>query len=79
VIEAPVTTIDTSKADKAHEEAVKLAEEESEKMIEDLEAEHAEDLENFDEDQKDEYEEVRREGPSAVAKWLTDFNRELGP
>lgn len=77
VVEKPDTTVDTSKPDEATAEAIKEAEKQSEKMIDTLEKEHAKDIETFTDDQKEEYEVIRKDGPNAVADWLTSFNREM--
>lgn len=45
--------------------------------IESLEAKHREEMEHFSAAQATEYAEVRERGPTAVAAWLTNFNREL--
>lgn len=77
IIEQPITEVDTTEVDEATRQAQELAKQEADKMIHDLETEHAEDLKDFDEKQREEYEEVREEGPDAVAKWLSDFNKGL--
>lgn len=42
-----------------------------------IEDERRRDLARFDEAQRRKYEDVRQQGPEAVARWLTDFNRAL--
>lgn len=53
------------------------AEAEAEAQIEALEQRHHAALEEFDRAERDKYERVRAQGPDAVARWLTDFNRSL--
>lgn len=77
VIEKPEVEVDTSEVDDKTTEAQDEAKAEAEGKIEVLEKEHAEAIEKFDDDQRKEYEEMKDEGPDAVAEWLSDFNRDL--
>lgn len=45
--------------------------------IREIEAEHREELQRFDTEQREDYERVRRQGPDAVADWLSEFNEDL--
>lgn len=45
--------------------------------LREVEAQNREALESFDADQREKYETVRRQGPEEVARWLSDFNRQL--
>lgn len=45
--------------------------------IRQLEKAHADDMARFDSEQRQEYEQVKKQGRAAVARWLTGFNRTL--
>jgi len=42
-----------------------------------IDEEHAADIASFEDRQREKYEEVREQGPEALADWFSDFNRRL--
>lgn len=50
---------------------------EAEEEIRRIEVEHEADIAAFEANQRDKFETVRAEGPEALARWFSDFNRRL--
>lgn len=76
-VEEPRRGIDAGPGERKIDEKVDAATQRAEKKIEQIEEEHQEAIKSFNEEQEAEYEQVKGEGPEAVADWLTDFNRDL--
>lgn len=77
VIDEPTVNVDTTKVDVKVEQQTKQAAQQAAQEIKVLEQKHAEVIEDFDIKQRQEYEQVKRQGPEKVARWLSDFNRDL--
>lgn len=71
------TRIDAGPGEAAIELERRAEVEQIEAELRQVEAENREALESFDADQREKYETVRRQGPEEVARWLSDFNRQL--
>lgn len=65
-----------TKRKKADEE-VRAIQARAEEEIREVERQHDVDVRNFDMTKKVEYEAVRRKGPRAVARYLSDFDRTI--
>lgn len=75
--EEPPAPVDTTAIDVSTSKRAAEAAAQSETKIRAIEQEHQQALDTFTVEQEQAYEQVREQGPQEVAKWLTDFNRDL--
>ena len=76
---APGTSVGIDAGPREQEilERLERLERQAQQEIERIETRHREQIEEFDDAQQAEYDDVREQGPTAVAEWLSDFNRDL--
>ena len=77
VIEKPDVSIDAGGVDRNAKQQADESEAEAQEEIRKLEQAHAEDLDHFDDAQRQEYERIKKQGPDEVARWLSDFNKDI--
>lgn len=77
IAEPPVTTIDPTKIEAAKDKKLTDADRKASAQLAKAEEKFTSELETFDRAQSAEYAAVKKEGPKATAKWLTDFNRRV--